>query len=99
MTPEQEFTATKMAISRQMFPVAHAILDGKCDSGCHGPAVERPNDPAYHWQRFVDAVTAAWASRKNRVEDAAAIDNRITQVPGSFADSIARAYGPGGELS
>jgi hypothetical protein len=99
MSDEAEFVAIRMAISRRLFPVAHAILDGKCDSGCNGPAVERPGDAGYHWQRFQDAVLAAWASRKSRVTDAAAIDNRITQVRGRFTDSIARAYGPGGELS
>ena len=68
MSDESDFTALKMAISRQMFPVAHAIADGQCDSGCHGPTVERPGDAAYHWQHFQDAVMTAWASR-TRVED------------------------------
>jgi hypothetical protein len=95
MTPEQEFVALRMSISRAMFPVAHSIADGKCDSGCHGPAVERPNDPAYHWQRFVDAVTAAWASRKNRVADAASTDSKIVTVPGNFQDNIDAAYARG----
>jgi hypothetical protein len=68
MSDESEFTALKMAISRQMFPVAHAIANGQCDSGCNGPAVERPGNAAYHWQRFQDAVMTAWASRA-QVED------------------------------
>jgi hypothetical protein len=99
MSDEQEFVALRMSISRRLFPVAHTILDGKCDQGCNGPAVERPGDAAYHWQRFQDAVLAAWASRKSRVEDSRSASPTIVTVPGSFQDNIARAYGPGGELS
>jgi hypothetical protein len=90
MTPEQhaefdEFTAIKMTVFRQMFPVAAAIARGESGAIRTNDAAMVVPDPAAHFARFQDAVMQAWARHKANKDTSCKV----------FADNIAKAYADG----